>query len=502
MKGELYDLIPAIYRQLDGEGRPLARFLGQAEELLGRAEASIARAYDDHFIETCSVERVVAIAASIDEWVPHATALRASPLLGRLARVTVANALSRRRAAGSLSTLELAARETSGFDVRVVRQERFVVGSARVARAHGHVTTREGVGPRAANAVEVFFLRHHVLSQRAQLARSGSDERHRTLDPTGRDRPAVRRALQMADAPSEYGADGDFALFVDGDLVPRSNLELRSLRTWDVAPKTRGTFVVDLERGRVLVPTSMREAHVTALHHFTAPALVGAVGAWLEPPKASSMPRLGQDPESPLQVKTGGAYFAEEGASLHHAGGELEIWLNGNSLSLVGFHIRDHRITVRGSGSLGLSHCSHAGDLELRVDAGAEVEVEIEACRFDTLTVSGARSVRARRSLLRVLDGDSPASLEDCTVLHRHPPDAQLLRCALPSAAIDAMGDVATWDDELTELGILRGEQIPTRVRWMQRRVESLLPMGWEAVVTEVPVSAMRLTKENLHDAR
>ena len=104
-KDELYNLLPAVYRQRDTElaGKPLESLIGVIAEQVQYLEEDIEKLYNNWFIETC------------EEWVvPYISDLVGAKLLNTLTGTTfsqrawVANTLSYRRRKGTLSMLERA----------------------------------------------------------------------------------------------------------------------------------------------------------------------------------------------------------------------------------------------------------------------------------------------------------------------------------------------------------------------------------------------------------
>ena len=113
---QLYDWLPAIYRARDAErGGPLKALLEIIGEQGDLMDADIARLYDNQFIETC------------DKWlVPYIGDLlgvRGLHAVGGATfsqRARVANTLRYRRRKGTAAMLEQLARDTTGWNARVV----------------------------------------------------------------------------------------------------------------------------------------------------------------------------------------------------------------------------------------------------------------------------------------------------------------------------------------------------------------------------------------------
>ncbi|MCG8420281.1 MAG: hypothetical protein MJE77_20305 [Proteobacteria bacterium] len=115
MKVELYDLLPALYRNRDYHlGQPLRALLTVLADEVDELRQDIDRLYDNWFIETC------------DEWVvPYIGDLLAASGLhpGREGvfslRAFVANTLAYRRRKGTASVLENIAQDVSGWSASV-----------------------------------------------------------------------------------------------------------------------------------------------------------------------------------------------------------------------------------------------------------------------------------------------------------------------------------------------------------------------------------------------
>jgi hypothetical protein len=157
----LYDLLPAVYRQRDADaGLPLQALLrliaGQVELL----EDDVERLYDNWFVETCE-DWVVPYLGDLVGYRPvheagepgdPTTAAGAARNRILVPRREVANTVRHRRRKGTLSVLELLARDVAGWPARAVElcaslaRTRDVRLGVRVADASGRVLPRELAG--------------------------------------------------------------------------------------------------------------------------------------------------------------------------------------------------------------------------------------------------------------------------------------------------------------------------------------------------------------------
>lgn len=125
----LYDLLPAVYRKRDAElGQPLRALLRVVAEQVNVVEDDIAQLYENWFIET-SEDWVVPYIAELVGYRPvHDAGEAGSPAtLAGLARNkiltsrrAVAGTIPNRRRKGTLSVLELLARDVAGWPARAV----------------------------------------------------------------------------------------------------------------------------------------------------------------------------------------------------------------------------------------------------------------------------------------------------------------------------------------------------------------------------------------------
>lgn len=138
----LYALLPAVYRQRDGEnGEPLRALLQIIAEQVALVEDDIARLYDNWFIETCD-GWVVPYLADLVGYVPVHEAGSVvvdggteDPLRNRILipRREVANTVANRRRKGTLALLDGLADEVAGWPARAVEFSRLLAGTQALA---------------------------------------------------------------------------------------------------------------------------------------------------------------------------------------------------------------------------------------------------------------------------------------------------------------------------------------------------------------------------------
>ena len=127
---ELYNLLPAIYRQRDAEqGYPLRALIQIIGEQVHLVEADIEQLYDNWFIETCEDWVVPYIGELVGYQLDHqaddgANLSPAGPVEDNLLvpRREVANAIRNRRRKGTLSLLKDLARDAAGWPALVLEQ--------------------------------------------------------------------------------------------------------------------------------------------------------------------------------------------------------------------------------------------------------------------------------------------------------------------------------------------------------------------------------------------
>ena len=161
-KGEqLYNLLPAAYRARDAElGKPLRALLRVIAEQVNVVEDDIAQLYENWFIETCEDWAVPYIADLIGHHpVPEAGAAGSPATFQGLAhnrartpRSEIANTIRYRRRKGTLSVVELLARDVTGWPVRAV--EFYQLLSLAQNINHLHLDRGRTVDLRAGDALE------------------------------------------------------------------------------------------------------------------------------------------------------------------------------------------------------------------------------------------------------------------------------------------------------------------------------------------------------------
>ena len=112
---KLYALLPAIYRIRDqGEGEPLRQLLSVIAEQIAGLQDNIDQLYDDQFIETCA-EWVVPYIGDLVGY----RQLHGGNAQVRSPRAEVADTIRLRRGKGTAATLELLARDVTGWPTHV-----------------------------------------------------------------------------------------------------------------------------------------------------------------------------------------------------------------------------------------------------------------------------------------------------------------------------------------------------------------------------------------------
>ncbi|MEH1828439.1 MAG: hypothetical protein V7L22_24400 [Nostoc sp.] len=115
----LYRLMPAVYRLRDADlGEPLKALLTVIAEQAEILEEDLAQLYDDQFIETCASWVVPYLGDLIGDR-PLYNLSQASTKIGN-PRAEVANTIGYRRRKGTAAVLEQLARDTTGWNARVV----------------------------------------------------------------------------------------------------------------------------------------------------------------------------------------------------------------------------------------------------------------------------------------------------------------------------------------------------------------------------------------------
>jgi len=186
----LYDLLPSVYRQRDAEqGEPLRALLRVVAEQVNAVEDDIAQLYENWFVETCQDWVVPYLGDLIgyrpvhDAGEPGDASTPAGDARNRILipRREVANTLRYRRRKGTLSLLELLARDVAGWPARAVefyRRVGFTQHLNHLRRRRGRTADlRRGEaldrigGPfdRLAHTVDVRRVASHLTAGRPNL---------------------------------------------------------------------------------------------------------------------------------------------------------------------------------------------------------------------------------------------------------------------------------------------------------------------------------------------
>jgi hypothetical protein len=121
---KLYDLLPVIYRIRDEErGGSLKEIISVIAEQISLLEENLEQLYDDQFIETCAEWVVPYIGDLIGVRVLDNlkdAAINKAIKKGLSRRAQIANTIAYRRRKGTAAVLEQLARDSTGWDARVV----------------------------------------------------------------------------------------------------------------------------------------------------------------------------------------------------------------------------------------------------------------------------------------------------------------------------------------------------------------------------------------------
>jgi len=113
---KLYELLPAVYRNLDAQqNERLKALLEVFGEQIAALEENIEQLYDDQFIETCSEWAI----PYIGDLIAYRTIHGVAPEVASRRR-EVANTIAYRRRKGTATMLEQLARDVTGWDARAV----------------------------------------------------------------------------------------------------------------------------------------------------------------------------------------------------------------------------------------------------------------------------------------------------------------------------------------------------------------------------------------------
>jgi hypothetical protein len=351
---QLYDLLPALYRQRDLQlGSPLRAVFAILQDQSDLLETDIQSLYDNWFVETC------------EPWVlAYIGELVAAGRLGRRqhpridTRSLVANTLAYRRRKGTAATLQAALEQATGWPSRVV-EPRSLIAATPAIRGSGEPATRTldfrdraclasvgGAFERAARmatvrpdpplgsgrlGVSLWRLRSYPVEGVTAAMIDGRGDR-RTFHPLGLDQPLFNRRrspnpLEIDDVRCKPSPITRAALRVDlaewqakPDGPPRDNLfcdpvalnvsigapdavlqtrlgpedlVVADLSHWTV-PRHSGAarVALDPERGRLLMLKSDdREAKVSTDHSYGFADDIGG-GCYDRPIAPSSADRL------------------------------------------------------------------------------------------------------------------------------------------------------------------------------------------------------------------
>ena len=310
---KLYQLLPAIYRVRDAEQggklRALLEIIGEQADVM---DADIARLYDNQFIETC------------DEWVV--------PYLGDLLgvrglhpvsdatfsqRARVANTLRYRRRKGTAAMLEQLARDTTGWNARVVeffqrlgttqylnhrRPQNLRTPDLRDANALELVGTPFDTTGRTADVrhiangrgqfnlpnIGVFLWRLQALPVDRVPAFDHGEGRF-SFSQLGHDAPLfnrpvteqdithlaeeinvpapIRRRAFLASKTDYYGEDASIFIWVNDAPVPAAEIVPCDLSEWKRRPKP-GKIAVDPKLGRLAFPVGKTPENVEVRYAY------------------------------------------------------------------------------------------------------------------------------------------------------------------------------------------------------------------------------------------
>jgi hypothetical protein len=485
----LYDLLPAFYRVRDAAGPdtgPLRALLGVIAREVAVLEENLAQRYDDQFIETCA------------EWaVPYLGDLLGTQLLhavggsGFSRRAQVANTIGYRRRKGTAAMLEQLARDSTGWDARVVEYFSRLATTEHLGHLRPDVPALAGL--RQAEALEQVGGPFDELAHLADVRRIGSgrgrhnlpnvgiflwrlaafsltgaptvpvDDRRHQLSPLGVDQqlvtrpetePSVEHLAEPVNVPlpisrrllaahldDYYRSDGSLFLSVDGEPVARQSViacDLSDVRGPDGtvsgwAHRVDDKFAVDPVLGRLTVPPEHAGKPVLVTLHraFSMPMGGGEYG------RAASFEtldgdvrhlRVGQRPRPDRPVDH--ATITDALAALGAADGVVEVTDSGRYAEpLTVSPAPGQRIELRaGDGH----HPTVALDRDLVVDGGEGAAVTLNGF----LVVGGALRVRGALARLR---------LAHCTLV--------------PGLALTGAGDPAAADAPSLTLQVAHGRQ-------------------------------------------
>lgn len=331
----LLDLLPALYRlrdvELDGSPGLLTALLGSIESSIEAVEADLRDRYDDLFVETCSPDELVHLAALLG--------IRELPGL-RSPRTLVAGVIGYRRRKGTLAALEDLARAACGW-------------TAKATEYFGLLTTTQAVNHPRPGAVAVVGIRDplplrwlgtpfdhslHTVDVRSVVSRRGRynipnvavdlwrldpvveprrpavalDATRFRFHPLGVDAPLFSRGeaegsvahlagprdatmpLRIIETAAAwggyYGPSGSFVVRVGGDPVAASDVVCTDLGDvgagWGHTPATH-PVALDPSRGRIAF-AQPPPAEVEVGYHRALPMPLGGGGYPRDPAAAPS----------------------------------------------------------------------------------------------------------------------------------------------------------------------------------------------------------------------
>jgi hypothetical protein len=133
---KLYKLLPAIHRIRDAEqGYPLRELIGVIADQAGVVEENLEQLYDNHFVETAAPWALPYLGDLLG-----IRGLSGGGTLTRAPRPEVAHTIAYRRGKGTAATLELIARDVTGWPARAVEFFERIAATQHVnhVRRHNH----------------------------------------------------------------------------------------------------------------------------------------------------------------------------------------------------------------------------------------------------------------------------------------------------------------------------------------------------------------------------
>jgi hypothetical protein len=334
---EMYELLPAVYRQRDAEvGGPLRALLAIIAKQAQVVENDITGLYNNWFIETCDPWVVPYIGDLLDVGVLHSVSQAT-----RSQRARVANTIGYRRRKGTAVMLQQLARDVTGWPARVVEFFELLVttqqlthlrpsslatpdlrdasrlqliGSAFEQTAHlpevRHISLGRGRYNLPNIGIFLWRLQPYTLIDSTPVsagaglyhfAQLGEDEaiftRPRAEDELNdlalesqvpgpirswalhndlQDYDATFSSVAPAERPSDslyYGPDASLAVVRDDTLVPPLDIVHADLSKWDRPPA--GKVAVDVCLGRLSFPANDAPAAVRVSYTY---AFSGDIG--------------------------------------------------------------------------------------------------------------------------------------------------------------------------------------------------------------------------------